>query len=235
MTKVIVQNGWRCLDCTVCEGCGQRNDESRLTLCDDCDISYHIYCMDPPLDYVPDGNWKCRRCAMCRTCGSSDPGFNCSWMKGFSECGPCASRTACSSCLEAYVDGDLIVQCVQCERWLHGSCDSIRTELDAERCIEEGYNCILCRPRDVLPPHLLPTPIPPKPPTPTRSPEMKSSNAQYYVDGIYLTESGHSMIKSLNLEHQITRRKKKKVPSPQDKVAGIMATIESVIASCSGK
>lgn len=51
---------FRCLDCTVCEGCGQRNDESRLILCDDCDVSYHTYCMDPPLDYVPHGNWKCK-------------------------------------------------------------------------------------------------------------------------------------------------------------------------------
>lgn len=60
MTKVILQKGWRCLDCTVCEGCGQRNDESRLILCDECDISYHIYCTDPKLDYVPRGTWKCK-------------------------------------------------------------------------------------------------------------------------------------------------------------------------------
>lgn len=43
---------------TVCEGCGERNDEARLLLCDECDISYHIYCMEPPLDYVPQGNCK---------------------------------------------------------------------------------------------------------------------------------------------------------------------------------
>ena len=41
---------------TVCEGCGERHDEARLLLCDECDISYHIYCMEPPLDYVPQGN-----------------------------------------------------------------------------------------------------------------------------------------------------------------------------------
>lgn len=60
ITKVILQKGWRCLDCTVCEGCGQRNDESRLILCDECDISYHIYCTDPKLDFVPRGTWKCK-------------------------------------------------------------------------------------------------------------------------------------------------------------------------------
>ncbi|KAK4027343.1 hypothetical protein OUZ56_016353 [Daphnia magna] len=65
VTKVILQKGWRCLDCTVCEGCGERHDEARLLLCDECDISYHIYCMEPPLDYVPQGNWKCKWCAVC--------------------------------------------------------------------------------------------------------------------------------------------------------------------------
>ncbi|CAH1176242.1 unnamed protein product [Phaedon cochleariae] len=233
VTKVILQKGWRCLDCTVCEGCGQRNDESRLILCDDCDVSYHIYCMDPPLEYVPHGNWKCKWCAVCRTCGAADPGFNCSWMNSCTECGPCASHAACPSCGEAYGEGDLIIQCVQCERWLHGACDYIRTEEDAEKCAEDGYNCMLCRPRDVPPPHLIPPPVAPKPPTPTKSPEI-TKNTNYLVDGVYLSEFGHSLIKSLALEHHGTRKKRKKIPTVQDKEAGIMATIESVVAGGSG-
>lgn len=56
----MLQKGWRCLDCTVCEGCGGPSDEGRLLLCDDCDISYHTYCLDPPLETVPKGNWKCK-------------------------------------------------------------------------------------------------------------------------------------------------------------------------------
>ncbi|XP_044258429.1 histone-lysine N-methyltransferase 2C-like isoform X2 [Tribolium madens] len=229
ITKVVLQKGWRCLDCTVCEGCGQRNDEARLILCDDCDISYHIYCMDPPLDYVPHGNWKCKWCAICQSCGATDPGFNCSWMNSCSECGPCASHVNCPSCSEPYSEGDLIIQCVQCERWLHGACDSIKTEEDAEKCAEEGYNCLLCRPRDVPPPHLVPTGTSLKPPTPTKSPEAKSNN-NYYVDGVYLSESGFSLIKSLSLEQHGTRKKRKKIATVQDKEAGIMATIESVVA-----
>jgi histone-lysine N-methyltransferase MLL3 len=232
VTKVILQKGWRCLDCTVCEGCGQRNDEGRLILCDDCDISYHIYCMDPPLDYVPHGNWKCKWCAICQTCGATDPGFNCSWMNSFNECGPCASHVNCPSCSEPYSEGDLIIQCVQCERWLHGTCDAIKTEEDAEKCAEEGYNCLLCRPRDVPPPHLIPSATAIKPPTPTKSPEVKSNN-NYYVDGVYLSEAGFSLIKSLSLEQHGTRKKRKKIATVQDKEAGIMATIESVVAGSS--
>ena len=60
INKVVLQKGWRCLDCTVCEGCGKPHDEGRLILCDECDISYHIYCLDPPLDAVPKGTWKCK-------------------------------------------------------------------------------------------------------------------------------------------------------------------------------
>lgn len=111
---------------------------------------------------------------MCIRCGSNDPGFNCNWMNGYTECGPCASHTFCPSCLQPYSEGELVIQCEQCERWLHGSCDGIRNELDAEKCADEKYTCVLCRPRDVQPPHLLPPPPPPKPipkpPTPTKSP-----------------------------------------------------------------
>lgn len=116
VTKVILQRGWRCLDCTVCEGCGQRNDESRLILCDDCDISYHIYCMEPKLDFVPRGTWKCKWCAHCLTCGANEPGLNSSWSKNYTECGPCASRLTCPSCQMPYTDGELIMKCDNCER-----------------------------------------------------------------------------------------------------------------------
>ncbi|XP_056641929.1 histone-lysine N-methyltransferase 2C-like isoform X3 [Diorhabda sublineata] len=233
VTKVVLQKGWRCLDCTVCEGCGQRNDEARLILCDDCDVSFHIYCMDPPLDYVPQGNWKCKWCAMCQNCGATDPGFNCTWMNSSTLCGPCASHLNCPSCSEPYSEGDLIIQCVQCERWLHGTCDCIKSEEDAEKCAEEGYNCLLCRPRDVPPPHLIPPPLAIKPPTPTKSPEMGKSTS-YYLDGVYLSEIGNNFIKALTLEHHGSRKKRKKLPTVQDKEAGIMATIESVVAGGNG-
>nr|XP_020484256.2 histone-lysine N-methyltransferase 2C-like [Labrus bergylta] len=60
ITRVILTKGWRCLECTVCEACGEASDPGRLLLCDDCDISYHTYCLDPPLHTVPKGSWKCK-------------------------------------------------------------------------------------------------------------------------------------------------------------------------------
>lgn len=62
ITKVVLSKGWRCLECTVCEACGKATDPGRLLLCDDCDISYHTYCLDPPLQTVPKGGWKCKWC-----------------------------------------------------------------------------------------------------------------------------------------------------------------------------
>lgn len=56
----MLSKGWRCLECTVCEACGQATDPGRLLLCDDCDISYHTYCLDPPLQNVPKDSWKCK-------------------------------------------------------------------------------------------------------------------------------------------------------------------------------
>lgn len=203
VTKVILQKGWRCLDCSICEGCGQKNDEARLILCDECDISYHIYCMDPPLETVPTGTWKCRWCAMCQTCGSQTPGFSSNWMNSYSECGPCASLNNCAYCLETYSEGEIVINCTKCERWIHGSCDSIKTEHDADRCAEENYICVLCRPRDIPPPHLLPQNIPVKPPSPTKSPEVTkniNSTAQYFVDGVYLSENGLNQIKALSMD-----------------------------------
>lgn len=251
VTKVILQRGWRCLDCTVCEGCGMKHDESRLILCDDCDISYHIYCMDPPLDIVPDGTWKCKWCAICQKCGSNTPGTNCTWQNSFTECGPCASQSQCAFCSYAYNDGELLIQCTYCERWLHATCDEIRNEEEAERCIDEGYKCLLCRPKDALPPHLIPV----KKPTPnvantkaiTNTPTTPKSTDEsqeatpttqidgcHIVDGVSLSDAGMHHIKSLQMELVRKKRKTKVLPIEPPPVkaqeAGIMAAIESVVA-----
>ncbi|XP_050716817.1 histone-lysine N-methyltransferase 2C-like isoform X5 [Eriocheir sinensis] len=222
VTKVVLQKGWRCLDCTVCEGCGERNDEARLVLCEDCDISYHIYCMNPPLDHVPSGVWRCKWCAMCVHCGATDPGINSTWQQNYSMCGPCMSMMQCPVCDEPYSDGELILQCSNCERWLHASDDMIHTEEEAERCVAKGYLCLICRPQDVQPPHLLPlTPpvrttrivtttavttstsaSPVRSQSPTDIMTKVTSKTSFWVDGICLSECGMFQIKTMTLEPQ---------------------------------
>ncbi|XP_067931402.1 PHD and RING finger domain-containing protein 1-like [Watersipora subatra] len=51
---------------TFCEVCGECNDEDRLLLCDECDNGYHLYCLTPALDAVPQDNWYCPECTVAR-------------------------------------------------------------------------------------------------------------------------------------------------------------------------
>lgn len=47
---------------TFCEVCGQSNREDRMLLCDNCDMGYHLECLNPPLAEVPPGVWFCPVC-----------------------------------------------------------------------------------------------------------------------------------------------------------------------------
>ncbi|CAH1773145.1 unnamed protein product [Owenia fusiformis] len=211
LNKVVIKKGWRCLDCTVCEGCGKPHDESKLLLCDDCDISYHIYCLDPPLDTVPKGNWKCKWCANCTMCGSTSPGVGCSWQNHYTKCGPCHSHTICPACRRVYKDEDLIIQCTHCDRWLHALCDGLKNEEEAEIASDMGYQCLYCRsitghPGPLPPPPPSPEPIPESPPPVPREPEIIRKHI--IVDGVVLTESGMGQIRSITVKPPIRRRQK---------------------------
>ncbi|XP_037904696.1 chromodomain-helicase-DNA-binding protein Mi-2 homolog [Hermetia illucens] len=43
--------------CRVCK------DGGELLCCDSCPSAYHTFCLNPPLDTIPDGDWKCPRCS----------------------------------------------------------------------------------------------------------------------------------------------------------------------------
>ncbi|CAF0859220.1 unnamed protein product, partial [Didymodactylos carnosus] len=211
LSKVILKRGWRCLDCTVCEGCGKTTDENLLLLCDDCDISYHTYCLQPPLDQVPKGNWKCQWCVRCLKCGSTAPGPShndsiCSWKNNYTECDPCYSARVCSVCSKSYKDNELVLQCVKCERWSHAMCENIPNE---DRINEQWNNdewtftCLLCKPSSSLSDqtvlidrqrrissfdqeisdHSSP------------SPPLAQPKRGIYDEGVYLTDSGLSQLK----------------------------------------
>lgn len=50
-------------DTTFCEICGMSDREDRMLLCDRCDLGFHLECLTPPLEQVPDGYWYCNECA----------------------------------------------------------------------------------------------------------------------------------------------------------------------------
>uniref|UniRef100_F1KPX5 Histone-lysine N-methyltransferase trr n=1 Tax=Ascaris suum TaxID=6253 RepID=F1KPX5_ASCSU len=150
LNSTVVKRGWRCLDCTVCEGCGDGRDESNLLLCDECDISYHIYCLDPPLECIPHGSWRCKWCATCRRCSAQIPnGTDTQRMEGL--CETCYSLRKCPKCLRLYEIGEHIIKCQHCSRWLHGKCEEICGEEMLEAAAENGFRCSLCRPQGNAP------------------------------------------------------------------------------------
>ena len=45
-----------------CQACGFPDDSEKIIRCDGCDKGWHLYCLDPPLTVVPDGDWLCNLC-----------------------------------------------------------------------------------------------------------------------------------------------------------------------------
>ncbi|CAK1598526.1 unnamed protein product [Parnassius mnemosyne] len=245
VSQVIVRQGWRCLDCTVCEGCGTRGDEALLVLCDDCDTAWHTYCARPQLGDVPRGAWRCERCRRCLVCGTRDTR---AWRDNYTECAPCASLVMCCVCSEPYSDGELIIQCETCRRWLHASCDSIRNENDAEICCRAGYKCVMCRGREVPPPHVAQVAAAQaaaaaggaagagaggarSSAAPRLTAQALGLAGEYYVDDVCLSQRGAHHMKQLEADMGIThtRRKRRFKNDNQDKDAEIMASIETVV------
>jgi hypothetical protein len=63
-TSGMINNPW---DQIECEKCRSTTDEERMVLCDMCDSGYHIYCLEPKLKAIPEGEWICKVClSVCR-------------------------------------------------------------------------------------------------------------------------------------------------------------------------
>ncbi|KAK3246820.1 hypothetical protein CYMTET_43656 [Cymbomonas tetramitiformis] len=46
-----------------CEVCRKTDGEAEMLLCDACNKGYHLWCLTPALDEVPEGEWLCPRCS----------------------------------------------------------------------------------------------------------------------------------------------------------------------------
>lgn len=45
-----------------CEICGASEGDTDLIICDECDLYFHLSCLDPPLLEAPSGQWFCSTC-----------------------------------------------------------------------------------------------------------------------------------------------------------------------------
>ncbi|KAJ0183607.1 hypothetical protein K1T71_000030 [Dendrolimus kikuchii] len=50
-----------CQECG-CNICSGKEDPDKIVLCDECDLGFHIACLDPPLTELPDDDWYCPYC-----------------------------------------------------------------------------------------------------------------------------------------------------------------------------
>jgi len=46
----------KCKHCA-CSVCGGKESPERQILCDECNQAFHLWCLDPKLDSVPDDDW----------------------------------------------------------------------------------------------------------------------------------------------------------------------------------
>ncbi|KAG0359200.1 hypothetical protein BG005_001216 [Podila minutissima] len=46
----------KCRECG-CRICGGKEDEENTLACDDCQMYFHMKCLSPPMETVPDGDW----------------------------------------------------------------------------------------------------------------------------------------------------------------------------------
>jgi len=54
--------GRKCKDCG-CLKCGGKENPDKQLMCDECDQPFHLYCLDPPMDALPDvDEWFCPLC-----------------------------------------------------------------------------------------------------------------------------------------------------------------------------
>lgn len=75
-----------------CQGCGKKDDESTLLLCDkpECNRAFHTGCLKPALSGVPEGEWFCPLCVYTSQPGYGKPPLKArqrSWKGNESTCG----------------------------------------------------------------------------------------------------------------------------------------------------
>lgn len=96
MVRRINEYAWQCKKCKQCIKCRRKDNEDKMLFCNQCDRSYHIYCIG--LRKIPNGNfnrhsilyryviskciyfrwkiignWHCAVCTVCTLCGARRP------------------------------------------------------------------------------------------------------------------------------------------------------------------
>ncbi|KAL5474775.1 hypothetical protein EMCRGX_G026784 [Ephydatia muelleri] len=141
---------WQCLECKMCQVCGDGGQEESMVFCDECDRGYHSFCVN--LNGIPSGLWLCRVCGSCANCGSKSPGseVGSKWKHEYH--GNKFFRTLCMQCSRQYRSGhfcplcvktlgtsEAALRCSSCTRRVHTACDAKGSVMSPV------YQCSICR------------------------------------------------------------------------------------------
>lgn len=169
-----IKDYWRCTNCKICELCGlyKKEDERQLATCDNCERIFHIHCLRPKLQTIPQGPWFCGGCIDCKSCQSIQS-YN-SWSNEIEKCGACvensmalrlqmekkfrlrshskaigsgAQSPSCPICKRNWNATDSLIQCDHCCSWVHPLCDkmTLRDFTMYETMDDVAYYCPDCR------------------------------------------------------------------------------------------
>lgn len=161
--------GWICINCKswlICQpdfkaskqGDSAKN-ESQLLIWDNCDRTYHTYCLTPPLDGVPSTVWIC---VDCKKLKAEKVWKGCNKELSSKEKLTFEGHPVCSTCLKQYKSSEYckvwmclyreneadsnFIGCDYCESWIHAKCDNISAlQLQEMSKSEEKYMCPVCR------------------------------------------------------------------------------------------
>ncbi|CAN7983154.1 unnamed protein product [Ixodes hexagonus] len=149
------KESWCCPRCQTCIACGHRS--SQLLRCSKCQQTYHTDCLGPGYPSKPSRKkkiWLCVKCIRCKSCGTSSK--QSAWNFDLSLCQDCMllreKGNYCPLCEKCYEDDDyesMMVQCSQCQKWIHARCDGISEELYQVLSLlpeTELYLCRICEP-----------------------------------------------------------------------------------------
>lgn len=53
---------WDCIECKDCAICDVKGNDEALLFCDGCDKGVHMYCLNPPVFRMPEGEYSCPEC-----------------------------------------------------------------------------------------------------------------------------------------------------------------------------
>lgn len=143
--------GWFWIDCKFWTNCKKSNEENKLIICDQCDSTYHIHCLKPPLMEIPSTAWYCDSWDNCKGCRkklvnkSKAAKFDVYrvWNKCYDAY---QSEKYCKICERLFEENEMSICWDECDTWIHATCDSIsKQQLDALQQSGAEYICPHCR------------------------------------------------------------------------------------------